>query len=343
MDCFYAAIETLDRPDLKLQPLAVGGRPENRGVIATCNYEARKFKVHSALSTREALRRCPQLIVLPPRFGKYRQISQEIHQILSQYSDCIEPLSLDEAYLDVSHTALYNGSATLIAKNIRKDIMDKMGLTASAGIANCKFLAKIASDWNKPDGQFTIEPEAIDDFIKKLPVRKIPGVGKATLAKLAKLEIKSCEDLQKLNIDQLNYHFGSFGIRLYDLCRGIDLSPVRSSRQRKSISVESTFSEDIDKWPEILRQAQTLYTELERRIKKAGLEAEDIKSLSVKFKSYDFQISSKEKSLPLSLENFLQLLEDHFLQNPVAIRLLGLGCKLDVKEQKKSRHQLDLF
>ncbi len=343
MDCFYAAVEMRDRPDLKNTPLAVGGRPEGRGVITTCNYPARKFGVHSALSSREALRRCPNLIILPARFQKYREISAEVRKIFASFSDCIEPLSLDEAYLDVSDNRDFDGSATRIAQAIRRRIQDELQLTASAGIANSKFLAKIASDWNKPNGQFTIAPHEISEFIKKLPVKKIPGVGKATLGKMQTLEVEFCEDLQRFSLTEMRHHFGSFGDRLYDLCRGVDHSIVKPSRPRKSISVETTFSKDLSQWKDIKLQIDKLFSELEYRMQKSKVSANDFKSLQVKFKTNEFMIKTKEKALPFSRESFINLAEDHFYETGVPIRLLGIGCKLDVKSRKKSRGQLDLF
>ncbi len=343
MDCFYAAVEMRDRPDLKSRPMAVGGRPDGRGVITTCNYKAREFGVRSAISSREALRRCPDLVILPHRFAKYKEVSQQVRDIFKRYSLCFEPISLDEAYLDVSDNKQFNGSATRIAEAIRNDIFQELDLTASAGIAANKFLAKVASDWNKPNGQLTIAPTDVDRFIVKLPVKKIPGVGKATFKRMQKMDVETCADLQKFSLEDMRHRFGSFGDRLYDLCRGVDHSTVKPSRQRKSISVESTFFEDLKNWPDIKKKVEKVYDELELRIRKAKLENESFKSLQVKFKTSDFVIASKERALPFSKENFLKLAEDHFLETNEPIRLLGLGCKLDVKSEKKSRGQLVLF
>ncbi len=343
MDCFYAAVEMRDRPDLRERPMAVGGRPEGRGVITTCNYKAREFGVHSALSSREAVRRCPNLVILPNRFQKYREVSAQVRKIFNLYSENIEPLSLDEAYLDVSDNQQFDGSATRIAQAIRQQIFEELNLTASAGIANSKFLAKIASDWNKPNGQLTIPPQDIEKFVCDLPVKKIPGVGKATYAHMQKLKVETCKDLQKFSLDEMRHHFGQFGLRLYDLSRGVDHSLVKSSRQRKSISVETTFSKDIADWTEVQRQVESLFDELELRMRKAEISKEQFKSLQVKLKTHAFLITSKEKALPFTRENFLQLAEDHFRETGEAIRLIGIGCKLDVKSRKKSRGQLDLF
>ena len=187
-DCFYAAVEVRDNPDLRGRPLAVGGSPEKRGVIATCNYEARDFGVRSAMASGQALRLCPDLLIVPPRMKHYQQVSRDIHSIFSHYTDLIEPLSLDEAYLDVSGSEHCHGSATLMAKELRQKVRTDVGIIISAGVAPNKFLAKIASDWNKPDGLFVITPDQVDEFVKKLPVNKLHGVGKVTAEKLRKKE-----------------------------------------------------------------------------------------------------------------------------------------------------------
>jgi DNA polymerase-4 len=245
MDCFYAAIEMRDNPRLKNKPVAVGGNPEKRGVICSCNYIARKFGVHSAMATAKALRICPKLILLPVNMEKYRAASEKIHKIFRSFTDIIEPLSLDEAYLDVTDCKHFCGSATLIAKSIRDKINWQLKLTASAGVAPNKLLAKIASDWNKPNGQLVITPENIESFISSLPVKKIFGVGKVTAEKLTKLGIKTCADLQKISLHDLIKRFGNFGAQLYELCRGIDNREVKPNRIRKSLSVEETFMQDL--------------------------------------------------------------------------------------------------
>lgn len=344
MDCFYAAVEMRDRPDLASKPLAVGGRPEGRGVITTCNYVARKYKVHSALSSREAVRRCPDLIILPNRFEVYRQESRKIRKIFEKYTNLIEPISLDEAFLDLSENSLFDGSASETAKAIRWEIFETTGLTASAGIANCKFLAKIASDWKKPNNQFTITPAMIPEFMKSLPVKKIPGVGKQTQKKMAQLKIETCLDLQKLSLDQLRFQFGSFGDRLYDLSRGVDHSKVKSSRQRKSISVENTFSKDLTEWESVEKQIFKLFDELKIRMNKAKIQDDQLKSMAVKFKFSDFRSLSKERSTRLmDRQAFRDLAFDHYLENNEPIRLIGIGFKLKSQTLKKQRGQLNLF
>lgn len=218
--------------------MAVGGSSDRRGVITTCNYEARKFGVHSAMPSATARRLCPDLILIPGRMDVYKDVSKQMHKIFYEYTELVEPLSLDEAFLDVSESTLHHGSATLIAKEIRQRISDEIGITVSAGIAPNKFLAKIANDWNKPNGQFVITPDQIDDFIIKLPVKKIYGVGKAMAAKLAEKNIFTCEDIQKYSIFELTQRFGQMGLRLYNQSCGIDYRPVEADRRRKSLSVE---------------------------------------------------------------------------------------------------------
>jgi DNA polymerase IV len=343
MDCFFAAVELRDRPDLKNKPLAVGGRPESRGVIATCNYIARESLVHSALSSREAIRRCPQLIIMPPRFSLYKKEAERIRSVFRQVTSLIEPLSLDEAYLDVSENQMFSGNATNTASWIRKTIYTTTGLTASAGIARTKFLAKIASDWNKPNGQLTIQPHEEQSFINKLSVRKLPGVGKMTQKKLSELDIRTCHDLQKLDLNQICHHFGKFGERLYDLCRGIDNSKVKNQRQRKSLSVENTFSIDLDSWPIIFKNINSLHEELLQRLKKTKIDDHEIKSIFVKFKTKDFQNMTREKSTnEISLNHFKNLAEILFLELNQPIRLIGLGFKIKHLETKKVLNQLSL-
>ena len=222
-DCFYAAVEMRDDPRLRGRPLAVGGRAETRGVIATCNYEARAFGVHSAMPTARALQLCPHLILLPPDFERYREASRRILAIYRDYTALVEPLSLDEAYLDVSGVDRCRGSASLMAQEIRARIHDEVGITASAGIAPNKFIAKVASDWNKPDGQFVVRPQDVDAFVAALPVKKIFGVGKVTAARLNRLGVNTCGDLRAWSVADLTHEFGSFGASLHHLCLQIHL------------------------------------------------------------------------------------------------------------------------
>ena len=231
MDCFYAAIEMRERPELRGQPVAVGG--SRRGVLTTCNYEARKFGCRSAMPSFQALRLCPDLVLLPVRFDLYRKESKRIRSIFTSFTDLVEPLSLDEAYLDVSHL---RSEAASIAREVRERIREETQLTASAGIAPNKFLAKIASDWRKPDGQFEIRQEDIESFLRDLPVEKIWGVGKRTAKKIHALGAQTCGDLQGFTILELDRRFGRFGQELFNLCRGIDSRRVNPNRERKSVS-----------------------------------------------------------------------------------------------------------
>ncbi len=241
MDCFYAAIEMRDFPELANKPIAVGGDAKRRGVIATCNYAARQFGIRSAMPTAHALKLCRELILRPVRMDVYQKESQYIRSLLTEYTDLIEPLSLDEAYLDVTESTQCQGSATWIAEEIRARIYQARQLTASAGIAPNKSLAKIASDWHKPNGQMVIRPEDVSAFVLDLPVRKLFGVGPKMEEKLRALNIKTCADLQRYSIEYLLQKFGTMGQRLYELARGIDNRPVNPERIRKSISVEETI------------------------------------------------------------------------------------------------------
>ena len=345
MDCYYAAIEVRDNPNLRGKTVAVGGRPEGRGVISTCNYEARKFGVRSAMSSREAIKRCPQLIILPGRYSDYKEDSQRIREIFRRYTEKIEPLSLDEAYLDVSECEQFEGSATLIAQDIRKKIFEELQLTASAGIANSKFLAKIASDWKKPNGQFTVTPPQIADFVYQLPIEKIHGVGKATQKKMHKLNIYTCADLQQKDLPFLIRHFGKWGERLHQLCRGVDDRPVKSSRVRKSLSTERTFSYDLEDWNQIENKMDDIYEEFLYRWKKNNLSPEIVRSFQVKLKYDNFESITRETQiheLP-TIEFCTEFLQKAFYENPRPIRLIGMGVKLKTQDKKEDKDQLPLF
>ena len=267
-DCFYASIEMRDNPALRGKPIAVGGSPERRGVVATCNYEAREFGIHSAMASATARRLCPDLIIIRTDMDKYRLASSQIHEIFQRYTNLIEPLSLDEAFLDVSDCDEFRGSATRIAEAIRNEVREVVGITISAGIAPNKFLAKIASDWNKPDGQFSVLPSEIDDFVAKLAVKKLHGVGKVTAAKMHRLNLRTCKDLQSFGAEALTEHHGSFGERLFELSRGIDNRPVSIDRIRKSVSVENTFDTDLPDLDSSLEAMLGLLPKLELRLKR---------------------------------------------------------------------------
>jgi DNA polymerase-4 len=331
MDCFYAAIEMRDNPSLADKPIAVGSTSVKRGVLCTCNYLAREYGVHSAMPTSQALRLCPDLILLPVNMPKYVAVSQEIRAIFQQYTDIIEPLSLDEAYLDVTDCQAFNNSATLIAKAIRQDIFQQLQLTASAGIAPNKFLAKIASDWQKPNGQFVITPDKIENFVKALPVKKIFGVGKVTAKKLHELNIHTCADLQQLSRETLGKRFGKFGQQLYSLARGIDQRVVNPHRLRKSVSVERTYINDLHSLAEIIEQLPKLEQDLQKRTQKYKTR---IKSLFVKLKFFDFKATTVEQACgELSTELFLELLNTGWQRRQQPVRLIGIGVHLENEEQ----------
>lgn len=334
-DCFYAAVETRDDPSLRGLPVAVGGQADQRGVIATCNYEARAFGVRSAMATAQALKRCPQLIVLRPAMEKYRIASRQILSIYRDYTELVEPLSLDEAYLDVSQVTHFRGSATLIAKEIRQRIADTVGITASAGIAPNKFLAKIASDWNKPDGQFVIRPEQVDAFVSALPVKKLFGVGRVTEAKLQRLGASTCADLRTWTAIDLQRHFGRFGERLYQLCRGIDTRAVSPSRERKSVSVEETYVTDLPDLAACRAALPELLQRLAQRIERAGAQ-DSVCKLFIKIRFSDFQHTTVEcVGRSLDDASFYRLLETGLQRRALAVRLLGAGVRVEpmAKEQ----------
>lgn len=326
-DCFYASIEMRDDPSLIGKPIAVAGKPNKRGVVATCNYEARAYGVHSAMPSQTAQKLCPELIFITPRFEIYRSISKQIRQIFLDYTPIIEPLSLDEAYLDVTHCQLLNNSATLIAKTIQQRIQQEIGITASAGVAPNKFIAKIASDWRKPNGLFVVTPANMEKFLVHLPVHKLHGVGKVTTNKLHHLGINTCYDLRKWSRSELLREFGSFGEKLWHLARGIDERPVQSPR-RQSVSVERTFQEDVPDLSHCLTKLPELLEELNKRIARLDDSYKTGKPF-VKVKFYDFtQTTLEQQGAPLSLESYQILLEQAFQRGNKPVRLLGIGTRV---------------
>jgi len=323
MDCFFAAIEEREHPELKGQPIAVGGSADKRGVLATCNYEARQYGLHSAMPTRTAVQRCPTLVLQSVNMPLYKEVSQEIFDIFHRYTDLIEPLSLDEAFLDVSGM----GSATLIAQDIRTTIRKEQRLTASAGIAPNKFLAKVASDWNKPDGQFVITPNDIEEFIQKLPVKRIHGVGKVTATKLQAMGINHCGELQAYSRDQLEERFGRFGQQLYDYARGIDHRPVKTHRVRKSLSVETTFEQDLTGLDHCLAVLPGLLERLQHRLGRLGSEQNgNIQALFIKIKFNNFdQTTVQAPSNQLNQNLARSLIKKGWMREQRPVRLLGIG------------------
>ena len=297
MDCFFAAVEMRDNPALRDIPIAIGGSRVQRGVISTANYPARKFGVRSAMPTGMALKLCPHLTLLPGRFEAYREASHHIREIFSRYTSLIEPLSLDEAYLDVSDSPHCHGSATLMAQEIRQTIFNELALTASAGVAPIKFLAKIASDLNKPNGQFVLTPDEVPAFLKTLPLSKIPGVGKVSAAKLESMGLRTCEDVQNSDLTMLLKRFGKFGRILWERSHGIDEREINNDRQRTSIGVERTLEEDIHQWSDCEAIIERLYPELERRLAKVRSDLL-IARQGIKLKFNDFQQTTQEHVWP---------------------------------------------
>lgn len=344
MDCFYAAIEMRDNPSLVGKPVAVGGKPNQRGVLATCNYEARKFGLHSAMASATALKKCPKLILLPVNMSLYKAVSAQIHEIFHRYTPIIEALSLDEAYLDVTDCELYSGSATWIAQAIRNDIWQELNLTASAGVAPLKFLAKIASDQNKPNGQFVITPDEVQHFVKNLPLAKIPGVGKVTNEKLHKLGLEACGDVQKAEQALIYREFGKFGQRLWDFCHGIDERAVEPYRPRKSLAVENTLLNDISTIEEAEQVVTDLFEKLTFRIQRsaADLPLSEFKKLGIKLKFDDFSQTTLERTMEsCSYPRFRELLHQIFVRkNGRKIRLIGLSVHFP---EKKVNKQLNLW
>ena len=341
MDCFYAAVEMRDRPELRGKPIAVGGSPDGRGVVATASYEARKFGVRSAMASATAKRLCPSLIFVRPDFSKYKTESRHVREIFERFSSIIEPLSLDEAYIDVTGSTHCDGSATRIAEAIRDAIRTETGLTASAGVAPNKFLAKIASELNKPDGLSVIRPSQIDSFMKTLPIDKIWGVGKVTAAKMRSKGIQTCGDLQKFSLNELTAMFGSWGVSLSDYARGKDERPVKVSRERKSMSVEETYSVDLVSLNECLAKLPELYDDWNERAVRAGI-ADRIRGLQVKVKFHDFQSTTHESVFTgyPSAADFAPLLRAAWDRRSEPVRLLGIGVKLAAEKKENSRLQL---
>ena len=326
MDAFYASVEQRDEPSLKGKPVAVGGG--HRGVVAAASYEARKFGIRSAMPSVTAKRRCPDIVFVKPRFDVYRAVSQQIRGIFADYTDLIEPLSLDEAYLDVTEDRLSLGSARAIAQDIRRRIREETGLTASAGVSYCKFIAKLASDYRKPDGLTVVTPERGPEFVASLPVARFHGVGPVTARKMEKLGISTGADLREWSIAALELQFGSSGSWYYRICRGIDEREVKPDRPYKSVSAERTFDED-------LLDPVRLATELERiagyaweRVKRAEVTGRTV-TLKVKFK--DFTIITRSKSFGSAVPDLPafaaagQALLAALHPLPRGIRLLGLG------------------
>lgn len=326
MDAFYASVEQRDNPELRGKPIAVGGG-ERRGVVSAASYEARKFGVRSAMSGYIAKKNCPQLIFVKPRFDRYREISNRIRSIFHEYTDLVEPLSLDEAYLDVTHNKKGNPSATMIAIEIRQKIYEAMGLTASAGISINKFIAKVASDYNKPNGQKTVNPDEVLEFLEQLPIAKFYGVGKVTADKMYRLGIFTGKDLKEKSIEYLSEHFGKSGPFYYYVVRGIHNSEVKPDRIVKSVGTEHTFDENLVSEVFMEEKLEAIANELERRLRKKKIAG---KTVTLKIKYSDFTVQTRSKTLPyfisdksLITESVKELL---YQEKPKeSVRLLGIS------------------
>jgi len=341
-DCFFAAVEMRDNPEYRDIPLAVGGHSDRRGVIATCNYRAREFGVRSAMPTRTAIRLCPELKVIPGQMAKYREVSMQIMSIYQEVTDLIEPLSLDEAYLDVSASDLFSGSATRIAQWLRQEVEKRTGITISAGVAPNKFLSKIASDWNKPNGLCVITPDDVEGFLASLPVSKLHGVGKKTAERLHQMSIYTCDDVKGVPLHELTERFGRFGERLYDLSRGVDNRLVSNERARKSISVEHTFEEDLMTLDECCAKIPLLYGELQQRYDRYRSETA-VLGCFVKVKFHDFTQTTIEQQIKYEDGTlFSPLLIQAWHRSSKPVRLLGIGYRL-AKKSTDLQQQLSLW
>jgi len=337
MDAFYASVEQMDHPELRGKPVAVGGS-EIRGVVSAASYEARKFGVRSAISGVLAKRYCPHIIFVRPRFERYKEISSQIHKIFREYTDLVEPLSLDEAYLDVTQNKKGNPSATLIAQEIRKRIFYEVGLTASAGISVNKFIAKVASDINKPNGQKTVNPDEILTFLEVLPIRKFYGVGKVTTEKMYQLGIFTGLDLKSKTQEFLEKHFGKSGTYYYNVVRGIHNSEVKAERIAKSVATEHTFDENISSEIFMIDKLEVIAQQLEKRLKRYNVAG---KTVTLKIKYSDFTQQTRSKTLPyfisdksLLLETAKELLYQERMKD--SVRLLGISLNNLNTEQKKT-------
>jgi DNA polymerase IV len=344
MDAFYASVEQRDDPKLRGKPVIVAWKG-NRSVVCAASYEARAFGVRSAMPAVRAQRLCPDGIFVPPDFPRYRVVSRNVHEIFKRHTNLIEPLSLDEAYLDVTENKTGLPTATLVARTIREQIRQELNLTASAGVAPNKFLAKLASDWRKPDGLFVIQPEEVDAFLVPLPVGRLPGVGKVTEEKLAKLGIKTVGELRSLELMKLEHEFGRYGVRLQELARGVDENPVVPDRPTQSISVEDTFEHDLplsETEPMIRRLAEKLWSASRKESRVA-------RTVVLKLKTSDFKILTRSftpSSPPSSCEELtgiaLKLRERVDLDLGQRYRLVGVGLS-NFREAEETTGQTALF
>jgi len=345
MDAFFAAVEQRDNPEYQNKPIIVGGKPDSRGVVATCSYEARTYGIHSAMPSSRAFRLCPQAIFVKPRFAIYKETSSAIRQIFYQYASQVEPASLDEAYLDVSDSTLCQGSATRIAQLIKQKILSDTGLVASAGVSYNKFFAKIASDMDKPDGLYLITPEQGLAFVAQLPIGKFHGVGKATERKMHALGIRNGADLKQFSFPVLQQHFGKAALFFYKIAQGIDDRPLKVHRESKSIGTETTYAKDLKESSEIYQQLTEL---LDKALLKVHAKKLYARTLTIKIKYHDFQQVTRSltfnkpiKKQGLNTPVFRQLLHNEGIGQS-KIRLLGITLST-LEKQSNYYQQMDLF
>ena len=344
MDCFYAAVEMRDFPEYRDIPLAVGGDGP-RSVLCTCNYQAREFGVRSAMSAIKAKQLCPELTIVHGRMSVYKEVSDHIREIFSRYTDLIEPLSLDEAFLDVTNSKKCQGSATLIAQSIRNDIFNELNLTASAGIAPNKFIAKIASDENKPNGQCVISPAKVTDFVEQLSLKKIPGIGPKTFQKLQSFGLTTCADIRASSVAKLTLIVGKFATSLYQKAHGIDNRDLEVSRLRKSLAIETTLAEDIFSEAECITVIERLYPKLLKRLEKVTDRKIVRQGIKLKFNDFN-QTTVEQQSLNAEENTFNNLLPKAFERaKGRGIRLVGLtlGFAEPTTENKSNDKQLSLL
>ncbi|MFT5715714.1 MAG: DNA polymerase-4 [Flavobacterium sp.] len=336
MDAFYASVEQMDNPALRGKPVAVGGS-ESRGVVAAASYEARKFGVRSAISGVLAKKYCPEIIFVKPRFDRYKEISSKIQKIFHEYTDLVEPLSLDEAYLDVTQNKKGNPSASLLAEEIRARIFDEVGLTASAGISINKFVAKIASDYNKPNGQKTVNPDEVIAFLEELPIRKFYGVGKVTTEKMYQLGVFTGVDLKSKSLDFLEKHFGKSGSFYFNVVRGVHNSEVRSDRITKSVAAEHTFDVNLSSEIFMIEKLEIIATALEKRLTKYKVAG---KTITLKIKYSNFTQQTRSKTVPYFISDrglILEIVKELLYQERMkdSVRLLGIALSNLNTEEKK--------
>jgi DNA polymerase-4 len=336
MDAFYASVEQMDNPALRGKPVAVGGS-ENRGVVAAASYEARKFGVRSAISGVLAKKYCPEIIFVKPRFDRYKEISSKIQKIFHEYTDLVEPLSLDEAYLDVTQNKKGNPSASLLAEEIRARIFDEVGLTASAGISINKFVAKIASDYNKPNGQKTVNPDEVIAFLEELPIRKFYGVGKVTTEKMYQLGVFTGVDLKSKSLDFLEKYFGKSGSFYFNVVRGVHNSEVRSDRITKSVAAEHTFDVNLSSEIFMIEKLEIIATALEKRLTKYKVAG---KTITLKIKYSNFTQQTRSKTVPYFISDrglILEIVKELLYQERMkdSVRLLGIALSNLNTEEKK--------